>query len=351
MSYGVIVGLVLWLPVAVVYSPMTRPERAKPRSYGDLKNLVGLLRTKCQSGSKDGTPARATAYAEADAHLGFVEEKLDSAGMEWVNGSGYMVVWQRAHRAEETLVGGADEAELYAEALKDELQLDGSTIPNRKRLEDLVADAKRFFQPAPHNGGAGSGGSPVLQELDAVRIRLKEVRHTINEFRDTTWNGLLQLRNQTMSVLILTEIATFILLGVAVLGGASPPVILAAVAFFLVGASVGLFNRLYQQAHADTAVEDYGLTTVGLLSLPVYSGLAGIGGVMLFSLGSQPSVAPGAGLEHVFDLRANSTGLVVAAVFGVAPGLLLRRLGELAESYKRDLRSTNPSSHMGDYTR
>lgn len=345
VSYGVILGLAAWPVIAAVYSPMTRPARAKPRSYGDLTNLLGVLQAKCQR-SQEGSAAEVAARGEANEHLNFVHSKLDSGGLEWVNGSGYMVAWQRAHRAEEALLGRADAAELYTEVLDDELQLDGSRLPNRRRLEDLVSRAKKSLRP--DETAATPGKTPGSDDLGFIRASLREVRYAINDFRDTTWNGLLQLRNQTMAALILTEIAAFTLLGIGVLAPARQSAILAGVAFFLVGASVGLFNRLYHQSQADSAVEDYGLTTVSLLALPVFSGLAGVGGVLLFSLGSQPSVAADAALERVFDLQGNSMGLVTAAVFGAAPGLLLRRLGERAESYKSDLRSTQPSLRSGD---
>ena len=45
-------------------------------------------------------------------------------------------------------------------------------------------------------------------------------------------------------------------------------------------------------------------------------------------------------LEDIFDLRKNLIGLLVAAVFGLTPGLLFDRLQQQSEKYKADLKSS-----------
>src|SRR5260370_25291354 len=48
---------------------------------------------------------------------------------------------------------------------------------------------------------------------------LTSVRFSINDFRDSSWNGLLQVRNQTMTTLLLTNITLFAFADGAVIGG------------------------------------------------------------------------------------------------------------------------------------
>ncbi len=46
---------------------------------------------------------------------------------------------------------------------------------------------------------------------------------------------------------------------------------------------MGLFSRIYRESLTSTAVDDYGLTLARLIATPLLSGLAGVGGVVLFS--------------------------------------------------------------------
>jgi hypothetical protein len=64
----------------------------------------------------------------------------------------------------------------------------------------------------------------------------------------------------------------------------------------------------------------------------------------------QGQAGPGAGdrpaseqippLKYIFNLDNNIMGLVVAAVFGLTPGLLFEQIQKQAEKYKTDLRSS-----------
>ncbi len=92
------------------------------------------------------------------------------------------------------------------------------------------------------------------------------------------------------------------------MSGVPRPAFTSAIAYFLIGAPVGLFNRLYLDASTETAVEDYGLSAARLLHTPLLCGLA--------------------------------------AVFGLTPSALISRLQSEAEKYKSDLKSSEePSAH------
>ena len=105
---------------------------------------------------------------------------------------------------------------------------------------------------------------------------------------------------------------------------------------------MGLFNQLYLDASAETATEDYGLTTARLLHTPLFSGLAAVGGVLLIPIltsgvnGAQPSLS----LAKVFNLTQTPFSFVLAAIFGLTPTVLISRLHQEAEQYKADLKSS-----------
>lgn len=113
---------------------------------------------------------------------------------------------------------------------------------------------------------------------------LRTVRRSINEYRGGSWGGLIVARNRLLGAMILTAVTAYTLLAIAIICKPPPHVIVAASVFYLVGATAGLFSRLRSQSQADTAVEDYGLSAARLVTIPVFSGLAAIGGVVLVAM-------------------------------------------------------------------
>jgi hypothetical protein len=153
--------------------------------------------------------------------------------------------------------------------------------------------------------------------------------------------------------MILTGMTAYLFFPMAILTGASPQSIAAAAAFYLTGAMAGLINRLSDEAGIKAAVEDYGLSTARLLAAPLISGVAAIGGVVLVAVlpvassalnvltpqaaTTQPAEQSIPHLNDIFCLRMNVAGLVLAAVFGLTPNLLLNRLKKEAEKHVADL--------------
>jgi hypothetical protein len=117
-----------------------------------------------------------------------------------------------------------------------------------------------------------------------ARAVLRTVRCSINEHRGGSWNGFIVARNRLLGTLLVTALAAYALLAIAIISNVPKHTIVAAATFFLVGASVGLFNRLRAQSQADAAVEDYGLSAARLVTIPVFSGLAAIAGVVLIAM-------------------------------------------------------------------
>ncbi len=228
--------------------------------------------------------------------------------------------------------------------------------------------------------GSRRTAATVAAAPDRARVILRDIRQGINEYRDARREGFVRSRNHPMWTGTVTGIAAYVLLGIAILTVSGREAIVAAVAFFLVGAGIGLFDQLRRGSGAETATEeDYGFERARLLYTPLLSGMAAVGGVvvtaMLFgtltstNVGAAPASAataaptaaapptaesaqaqepPGVrvgdsevpSLGRIFDLDEDRFGLVIAAVFGLTPGLLVNRLQNQAARYTSELQGT-----------
>ncbi len=324
---GLMMGAISWLLAALVYSflGLARVEGANPRSYDllcarliDLEEKLPIL---CPVGA---TPPHApgdtgvTACEEARAEVNILRNALHPnqpqpetlsrvRNMQWVSGYGYIALWNSVHRAEEALIEVEPREALVGYAALTRMRLVGSTIANRDRLlralrfatdtlhlpRESVTDNLPAQPPAPNGGADGGGGQPPVvqsanpptpQEQMEARATMRQVRRTINEFRDNSWDGLIQARNYLIETVTFTALAAYVLLVIALLMGASPDSVGVAAIFFLVGAAVGLFNRQRIGSGANTHIEDYGLWHARLVHTPVFSGLAAVAGVVLFAI-------------------------------------------------------------------
>jgi hypothetical protein len=112
-------------------------------------------------------------------------------------------------------------------------------------------------------------------------------------------------------------------------------------AFYLVGSTVGLFSEVYTRSRRIRGVsDDIGLEFVRLLTVPQLSGIAGVLGVVLTRLGGTATASGTPSLDEVFSLTDYPFGIVVAAIFGLTPGLLLARLRQQTDEYKDELTRT-----------
>lgn len=329
------------------------------------------------------------------------------------------------------------------------------TLTIAAQPDPVAAALKKLTVPdAALTAGAAATGGDSDQKAQALAV-LRDVRCTINAYRDERWNGLVVARNRLIGTMMFTGMTAYALLAIAIIMGAQKTSIAAAAAFYLVGATIGLLNQLRSVSQSDSAVEDYGLYTARLIAMPLFCGLAAIGGVVLMALpqmsGNIPPLAittpsqldtgvydkiyyqriDAAGgtppynwlakgsslqegmelktsgdliitlpkkpegtqkrepikftaqvkdstgatvdkyfflnisssakataekqqlakvasfpstivrpLEDIFDLHKNIIGLLLAAVFGLTPGLLFDRLQQQAEKYKSDIKSS-----------
>jgi hypothetical protein len=374
---GPLLGVPAWVILGLVTSNFATARNANHTSYGELTARLSALEVYL-----GGRPAAGSAgpvvndgpYEEARKHWEEVQRELDGDGVRWVTRLGYITAWQQLHRAEEAILMVESPAELLAEAVYDELRLTGSTMEHADTIRNMVVSSEAFLRQqlgGPEAPASATMMAPIATEpLPTPALRLtvepeargaiQAARYALNQFIDETFAGIVRARNQLLRALIVAEVAGYLVLELAVL--ADRPEnravlhagVMAAVAFFLIGALVGVFNRVSVQARTDTAINDYGLSTMRLIVTPIVSGIAAVVGVVLvgvlYSAGLTSLVPSASGaspistsLTQIFDLH-RPVGLVVAAVFGLTPTLVFDRLNTLAEGYKKDIKSTQAAN-------
>jgi hypothetical protein len=220
---------------------------------------------------------------------------------------------------------------------------------------NAMGDAIETLRPLTHAAalpvqrGISSRGASALsagiqppRSTSEATALVRTVRRTVNEFRDDRRAGLVRARNQLLLTMTITGATAYALLWVAIAAGAQKPAITATLAFYLVGAMVGLFNRLYTEASTDAGVDDYGLSMTRVFVAPLLSGVAAVLGVVFVAVAASATqqAATGEMLVETFNVNSKPLNLLTAALFGLTPGLLLDRLQQRTEGFKRDLKSS-----------
>jgi len=361
------------------------PDRVNPGQFGELvgrwSNLDALYQSVCSPGSNAVgsalTVTQQVACRDAASHRAFIAGELGiedgghgnrapigrerSTGAKWVLGSGYIDLWTRLHHAEAALLVVQPTEEIVAGALADETRLVGSHMENS---DDQLRKLRAAVVTLGGKAYLSSDAVALVKDADAAadpesqtqaRLILRSVRETISEYRDGRRAGLVKTRNQLMWTGLVTGAFAYAMLALPILIGVSRIAVTAAAAFFMTGAVVGLFAQLRSWSGSAPAggEDDFGLAQTRLLYAPLLSGLAGVGGVVITTMlyasidGSVLSVANNTTvggtvplLKQVFDLGAAPFGLVIAAVFGLTPELLVNRLQGQADKYRVDLQST-----------
>ena len=364
-TFAIVVGLIgVFLRWRIVQD--TSAERANASSFDEIRERLDAISARFSVAARDNNDqARQMALREVQAWRAQAMAELSTSGPGWVLGSSYLNVWKLVHRAEEALLELLPTPQVVAEALFDEQRLSGSQVENRDALLTrlrlavgrLDTNSLAYLNQQPVAPLAGPASDQVVPQT--ARTVLRGIRRTVNEFRDDSWGGLVRARNHLLRTLTLTGLVTYfgLMLALDLSGNRSASFdprrdeIIAAAAFYLVGALVGLFNRLSSELNCNNDVEDYGLTEARLSLTPVLSGLAAIGGVYLTAMltgtlhgvvsGSTQTVTlslPSVGI--ILNLSQNPFGLVVAAVFGLSPTVLISALQAQADKYKGALQST-----------
>jgi len=367
-GFGSLFAVGGWLLCALAARNYARAAGANPSEYAKLKEIYDVLDARAKA-SQPTTPDQTTALAEAQVNLEYAAPSFAPDGPQrpsfrWGTGDAYLDLRERLHRAEEALIGVEPASLAAGEAGYDVRRIEGGRFADSKRLLEDIAAAQAALATDPDDA--------------AARAKLRQVRRAINEYRDSLRAGLIRARNHLFATAIYASLNAYGLLGVAMIWGASRNTILAAAAFYLIGATVGLFRQLQLASATTTTQEDYGLESMRLVQTPLFSGLAAVGGVVLLSIvpaltpaptSTTPSGSRGAtttapaattttttttttptapaasgrsipSLESIFDLGRNEMGLVIAAVFGLTPTLLVARLRAQSEGLKSGLKAS-----------
>ncbi len=352
---GFVLALALWLLAARSLEGLLTAERCNRSSYGELLQRytqLGADLTLSQSRSAQDQYDQIDKELRAGTHL------------PWIKGTGYITLWERLHRAEESLIDHQPKDAVIAGALADEQRLSGSQLTNRL---DLLGKLRAAVVALDHNAlpllaltadeakalkGAGTQASATDPSEGEARSALRVVRNTLNRYQDERYAGFVASRNFIWMTATITGATAFTLLAIAMIK-CEPRAIMAGAVLYLVSATTGLLARLRNEfgEEKDTKhTDDYGLGSARLFAAPLLSGLAGIGGVALLA-GSSSVLFPGPrgvamGMGDVFCINGTHDALVriiEAAVFGLTPELLLGRLQELSSRAKNEIKTAGPS--------
>ncbi len=393
---GTVLTLILWLLVAIPYRRFTAVDLANPSSYELLLNRLYQIESWLTILDPEKKPETNSVYAlskeEVRSSRDAICKGLTKKNASWMFATGYGNMWRLVHRADEAFINIEPVEAVIHDALHDEMSLQNSTLKNKedllKKLRSAVKTLDRraatylsqqppqeddadssspnadrykdkrktsvnwlpkfapFFtkghseptreqQPNQNDVKPGKDGDTFSDDIDIktqARTIIREVRFALHQFRDDRWEKLVRVRNHLVRMTLLTGITLYTLIEFAIVADTKVETLKAATFFYLIGAIVGLFSRLYDQAKADTSIDDFRLAAVRLLAAPLYSGLAAIGGVVIVQRAILTNT-------NVYDL--NLTNILIAAVFGLTPSLFTNAIQKEADQYKTDLKSTS----------
>ena len=383
-SYGLLQSRLCQLKANLGIEDSDGELKALEEKYVDIKEAVGKIKDLQPKNVGGGTCA-SNQIALTDAYACYIDIRKMlrqyPAGLLWALGTGYNNAWSLLHHAEEALIEWESVSEVIRGAIHDKLAIQGSAINGKDELLDKLTRAvttldpravvylkdhqskesseldqlaeafkqKAIKQIMSENGleddDASKGVDPKGELM--ARAALREVRSTLNGFRDKSWEGIVRARNKLLASIVVTGAVTHILLGITILTSHMPDAmhpasaLMAATAFYLIGAVTGLFGRFYHESIASNAVDDFGFSIGRLIATPLLSGLAGIGGVLftvMFAALGGPVSGGMVMLDNIFNLDPKL--FLAAAIFGLTPNLLIKGLQEKGRKYESDIESS-----------
>jgi hypothetical protein len=321
-------------------------ERVNPDSYNGLHaRLIDLkVAHRRQCGPPPTDSLTQALCCVVGGYLASIAEGLRRQDARWVLGSGYISAWEKMHRAEEALLAVSPDRDVWAGARMDQLRTQGSRMENESELcSDLERVIAAFEQgDEPHDAHF---------TRDYAKTLARQVREAINEFRDRQWAQLIRTRAELSAATTFTAFTVYVLLWTAIFWGATRDTILTGVTYFLIGATVGLFNHVHIESNgsAGKSIDDYGASSARLFVTVLLSGLAALGGVVVISIFTLTQTGKvGAetvtSLAEFLSIRDHPLNLIVALTFGLTPRILIARLKEQADEYKSAIRTSKAAS-------
>src|SRR5215470_11764692 len=277
LAIGLGVGLVAVLLGAVLAYRST--VKVNPRRWTALSHRIDYLSNELGPAPPSGS-SEPKERKQARADLNEVSILKGDTGPQWVNGEGYVDLSRGVHTVEEDFLDWATVRDLFEVAQTDYFRLTGSEISdsNRTQLLEKLAQPLQDLQSK-----ANSATDADMLPSPATATAVKNIRHALNEYRDSSREGISRLVIHTMDAAALSGLLVYLLL-VDVKVYQSVQTLAAGVAFFLVGALVGLLSALQALSQISSAVDDFGLGSARLITTPILSGLSGLAGALLYSL-------------------------------------------------------------------
>lgn len=399
LLYSAISTGLLWLIAAFPAAFLCTARGANPRNYnllcsrlhqlkaalkleGDVHNASGDTTKIMQDEAFDEEHEKHKRGVMNEARVCYmdVSEKLNvsSVGHSWSTGEEYISAWMLLHHAEEALIEVEDIDTVLRGAKHDFLAIQGSQVDGKDglladilravallklapkaaeaylekqqpdklcatlgQLTELIhrSESQSHIGEQPDKKGENSCLSPKAEAL--ARATLREVRSTLNDFRDKRWEGLVRQRNRLLKAIVATGSVTYAFVCFALANVPPLSLILASTLFYMVGAVAGLFVRFYRESKGSATTDDFGLSTIRLLSIPLLSGLAGIAGAIAILLlpDMYAHAAPGV-IPTSISLLLTPQILLAAAAFGASPNLVIKGLQEKADKYETELQSS-----------
>jgi hypothetical protein len=332
---GATVTFIIWLLLALFYSSRVTFATADRDTYSQLENCLSRLETRLFAirnmfpDEKVLPEVRQTSVNEAFDALQEATEKLYQQGewgSIWVSGVGYIEVSRVVHQGEEALLMVEPIEDVISDGVLLKSDIANAKISNKDQilqsLESAISDLEGQNDNTTKKIKAREMQARTAIEMKA-RAAIRQARRTFNEFQDEPRQKQVDIGSQISILTFLTGLAVYVLLAFAILVGMQFSTLVAATFFYLIGTCTGLLGRLYERVKAKNVVDDARFTGKHLMTIPLLSGLAAIGGVA-----ATQKIAT---LSGNFSFNLTLFNILMAAVFGLTPGLffkVLQRQGE-----------------------
>ncbi|MFN8525880.1 MAG: hypothetical protein U0821_22500 [Chloroflexota bacterium] len=343
--------LIAWLGLSLLHAMLglSAPAQVNATSYRLLRSRLDELeaRVAYQSTAVAVAPPHESeadiARDEIHRHIADIRAGLSSEGTQWITGHAPNALWRRVHRAEEAWLVLAPPEDVVDAA--DEARLCIADSKLARESAKLMKEQLGAAVPVQSGGPFHSRAEVITTQ---ARVAVRSIWLALHNYRDDRWDALMRARNKLLVTLAVSAIVAYGMLCLSILADSKKEILQGVVAFYFVGALVGVLDRLYSQSRASRAVDDYGLSLARLLTTPHLSGLAAILGIIFVSAASPAATGSSDnGLStHIFS-ALNAPSLALAAVFGLSPRLLFEEIRKRTDLAQTELKSTLPAESGG----
>jgi hypothetical protein len=327
-AVGVCIGLAVWVAMALLTQGTALPWEANPRVYRDLQDRTWRLEVEIGKLSQPDTLPQRLGLLKG----GFVPAKVDAS---WSTGVAYILQWRLVHELERAVMAFHDAPALRADLAHDEARIEGSSLDRQGSATRKALDDARDLLARQQPDEAGA------------KALLLDVRDTVNNYRDAS---LWQLIEERIEIDRRTTALGFIAVAILALSIAfeAPAEAVGSVAlYYLVGMAVALLAQLEKRRHDASVVEMYGYGAARLRQVLQVAGLAATSGVAVVWLVGTGASADLTMHELTHALIATPANVLIAAAFGLAPGMLFERVSGLALKSIEALESTTKGADGG----